>query len=726
MAGSVLQIGATVDLANLQAGMEAAVSTVNGACDQMAQGFARLQGSSLIVSRDLASELGRVGENAGAITPRLRDVGNAGSNAGREARGGFALLNEELRIGLSRHLRGWLATLPGVGAAMSAAFSTLAVIGVIEVVVEAGKKIYEFIESLHKLSDDEKKAIGEVADQTKSGIELSKTLLAIDRERILVGKSSEEQARLKAQWAREDAKWNEKQLELVQRQYEEAKKIQELYESGATRPWREGDAYSTNSRTGQISHQATVPLVSNGQMKDAEATIKSLEDVWGKGLEKISSEAAVSSARVGVAEAEAANAAAEGAKRSEAADRKRMDSALKVAAIIAKSHADLEKQIEAERVKEEKSADLTLQTELKQQAEANSALLKSLHEQTQAEIVAAENEQQEAQRTYEYKRTLIDGEYNAHEISAGKRLQLLRKALDEEYKAEYDALVKKLELQANDPNVSREEFQRTMGAIHKLDQQYKLESLKLSQTYANQNARIWQTMGQQMSQSMRTAIGGWIQGTQTFAQAWNRTILGMASTFVESFANRILSSFTQMIARKLAIHVATNQAEVASDAAAAEESTAISLGASLKQITHDAGVSAAHAFKAVMEALPFPANVIVAPVAAAGAFAAVMAFGSAAGGTEVDRDQLMMVHEKELILPANISQGLKGMISGWNGNSAAPQRGSMPQVTIQQNVSAIDGQSVSRFLRNNRRAMTKEFGRMVRNGALRPAFAGAR
>lgn len=61
-----------------------------------------------------------------------------------EARASLALLSEELGVHIPRHLRNIAAESQVVSKAMSAIFSSVAVIGWISVVVEAGKKVYEF------------------------------------------------------------------------------------------------------------------------------------------------------------------------------------------------------------------------------------------------------------------------------------------------------------------------------------------------------------------------------------------------------------------------------------------------------------------------------------------------------------------------------------------------------------------------------------------------------
>jgi hypothetical protein len=65
----------------------------------------------------------------------------------REARGETALLGEAFGIHLPRHVRNFLAELPGVSSAMSAAFSATAVLFLANAVVDVSKKLSEFVSS---------------------------------------------------------------------------------------------------------------------------------------------------------------------------------------------------------------------------------------------------------------------------------------------------------------------------------------------------------------------------------------------------------------------------------------------------------------------------------------------------------------------------------------------------------------------------------------------------
>lgn len=92
-----------------------------------------------------------------------------------EARGEAGLLGEAFGVHLPRHVRSFVAELPGVGQALSAAFSATAILFVIQAIVELTKKIVEaYTEFAYA------KTIWE--ETTKSVIELNGELVALTKQ----------------------------------------------------------------------------------------------------------------------------------------------------------------------------------------------------------------------------------------------------------------------------------------------------------------------------------------------------------------------------------------------------------------------------------------------------------------------------------------------------------------------------------------------------------------
>jgi len=113
---------------------------------------------------------------------------------------------------------------------------------------------------------------------------------------------------------------------------------------------------------------------------------------------------------------------------------------------------------------------------------------------------------------------------------------------------------------------------------------------------------------------------------------------------------------------------------------------ALNAQASIKTILNNAYTAASNAYADV----PFPFNLIAAPAV----FATVAALGggisSAAGGMVVPNDMLAMVHENEVVLPANISKKFLDAAPGDSG------RGSGGDTHYHFGVNAVDGPSMQR------------------------------
>jgi hypothetical protein len=91
---------------------------------------------------------------------------------------------------------------------------------------------------------------------------------------------------------------------------------------------------------------------------------------------------------------------------------------------------------------------------------------------------------------------------------------------------------------------------------------------------------------------------------------------------------------------------------------------------------------------------------------------------SAAGGWgQIPQDTMAMVHKDEMILPANIAQGVRNMATAGGGGGGSPATTNMTF-----NVRAIDGQSVMNMLRNQQSTIVSILSNAARNNN-KPAMA---
>src|SRR5580698_1948671 len=85
----------------------------------------------------LGDSLDEAGKKASGAADEIEEAGERTKSSMREARGEIALLGEEFGIRLPRHVRNFVAELPGVGEAMSAAFSATAILFLVQALVQA-------------------------------------------------------------------------------------------------------------------------------------------------------------------------------------------------------------------------------------------------------------------------------------------------------------------------------------------------------------------------------------------------------------------------------------------------------------------------------------------------------------------------------------------------------------------------------------------------------------
>lgn len=95
----------------------------------------------------LGEALDDTGKKAESAADDIEDAGTRTRSSMREARGEAALLGEEFGIHLPRHVRNFVAELPGVGEALSAAFSATAILFLAQALIDVTRKVSDFVGS---------------------------------------------------------------------------------------------------------------------------------------------------------------------------------------------------------------------------------------------------------------------------------------------------------------------------------------------------------------------------------------------------------------------------------------------------------------------------------------------------------------------------------------------------------------------------------------------------
>lgn len=207
------------------------------------------------------------------------------------------------------------------------------------------------------------------------------------------------------------------------------------------------------------------------------------------------------------------------------------------------------------------------------------------------------------------------------------------------------------------------------------------------------NVSTWMTP---ITSGFKTAIKDMITSGKSFGDAMKQ----MGESMLSSFLDIIL----QMGERWVVMQV-TN--------AAIAQSTQSALG--VAQATSNSAIAATGAAASVA-AIPIAGAAMAAPTAAA-TFAALMGtyapLASAAGGMVLDRDRLVFAHNEEMILPAQLSQGLQRMVAGGGGGGNTFHY----SPTIHAGANAP---SLAQMIRNENSAFIAAITQANRDGKFRP------
>jgi hypothetical protein len=167
-----------------------AVLTFFGDISKLDEAFASLPGKASAAGSSMQSSFSGfndvVDESAGGVEGLGKQAVVAAivtkTNMG-EARGEVRLLGEEFGIRLPRHVGNFVATLPGVGEAMSAAFSATAVLFIAQALVQATEKLSEWVSANLIYTDAMKASNAEIARHNQA-LELLKATFEKDQEAL--------------------------------------------------------------------------------------------------------------------------------------------------------------------------------------------------------------------------------------------------------------------------------------------------------------------------------------------------------------------------------------------------------------------------------------------------------------------------------------------------------------------------------------------------------------
>jgi hypothetical protein len=274
-----------------------------------------------------------------------------------------------------------------------------------------------------------------------------------------------------------------------------------------------------------------------------------------------------------------------------------------------------------------------------------------------------------------------------------------------------------------------------------VDQKFANDHLALTIKQTTEDSKSWKTVSDTFSKNMSSMVQGVMTGTQTIGQAFGRMCGNMILSFAQAITKMgvdwaagqirqlMVSQATQ--AQQTALVTASQTAQTAATTAGATERTAVQTAATTTAATtqaaadegsilKSASTAAAGAYSSVAQ-IPY-VGWLLAPAAAAGAFAATAAFGSFEVGTDyVPHDMMAMVHQGERITPASANVDNKGA-KPYTPSTDKDAEGSGDS-HVHFHVNAMDSKDVGHFFDRHAPKLARAISGQMRAGNLKPAGA---
>jgi hypothetical protein len=517
-----------------------------------------------------------VRDGAGAASDSVKKLADDVGNSVGEARGSLMLLSEEVGVHLPRHLTSLVAQIPGVSSAfatMLPLFGVIAAGEVIQKLIEKHKQLQEALASGWATADH---AIANHNDELQVSIEKYKELIA-----KLQGHPSNGIALALAEAKVEADKLADSLMEDIGR----LEKLTADAAHGKIMTALLGTSGSGQARDvlkGLQDAMGNIPHDSNLSAN----TEKALKDAWSRAQSEIDKNNATSADqtanRLAAAKAgmnvslpvtdftkanealqdlqthlsgiyeemdkvktnDAFKSQAEDLKKStEAAEKwqKVMDAYYHA---VAKSRADLSKEIAEADKQDARQTEERATLELKTVEDANNKKLadlkKELAQETELIAEASRHELEDDKLTHAGEMANAQEKLKLSQITEQQLLALQRQFLNEEYEAERAALEQKLALYQNDPDKNPAQLQKLQDQILEMDKQHANQEQQITIQATEAQKAQYDTYFSAIENGFSNTIQGIQQGTQT----WQK---GMQNMF-----QNILLSFDKMVESMLA------------------------------------------------------------------------------------------------------------------------------------------------------------------------------
>ncbi len=259
--------------------------------------------------------------------------------------------------------------------------------------------------------------------------------------------------------------------------------------------------------------------------------------------------------------------------------------------------------------------------------------------------------------------------YEIGQINAVELGDIQRSLLAREYEFELAHLNEIRELWKEYPK----EYSKVMNQIRELDEKNRRDLKKIEDQKLKDLHNTIKSYTDDFTAAMGNTITGLINGTMTWYDAVNNLLNSLLNMFIRFCMEWLSEWLAAQITGLVSSRTVESEKAVAS-------------------ITASAATGAAAAAAANAE------TAYGAAAAAAEMYAEIMAWTPAAfaeKGYDVDKDTLAYLHKNEMVLPADLAGGIRGMIAG----GGQPASGSPTKITVNNRFVTMDSVDLSRFVK---------------------------
>jgi hypothetical protein len=677
---SQLQVGVLIDTSAIPAATSQVSESVQLMADRIKAAFGSIEkapegvkNAFLVMQNSTTQSSEIVSASVRAINEALKEAGAAGEASGakieegmnRAARGAnnariaFSGLTRDLGLTGNRALASFIAQSESLGPILNSAFTGIAVVGFIELAVQAAEKISKFIEETFIFTKAEQDAFNVLKADNAAILANEEQHKKNLQEISLIGLSAAAADKLRAQYAKESNDSVAQEVVAAQRKLDAAR--EEVKQLTTKQALLDGQTKAISTPMGSIVTPAGAEFQKvSAALVEAQAKIPGLSSA----LDKVKSESTLATDRMsadikrwGVAVSEESEKArAELERTFEEGAELGQEWARKDLAAVTK---DLDERMKAAKEAMDWSVELSekgIEAEQKAFDKANKERLVAANREADEELRSALDT---AKKKAEAQISGVGGTG----LNPGAELAAKKAILDQQFDADREASLKRIS-QLNGDNAEQVAKAQEVSA----------RLIGIWQTMQDKKAALDEKYRQSLERSFDSIIGGpldhfvdqAITGQKSIGASFEELGVSMLRNLTESLAKMELKRAEDWALQKVehALGIAANNA---TDAAGAAAKQTVSNEATIQG---SAGAGAAAGFASVMEALPFPFNVAVAPGIAASTLAQIEAFGSIAAfaqGGIVPDTGLAWLHGGEMVLPKQLSDKVQNATDGGSG-----------------------------------------------------------